>query len=70
MAAVYTAAFFCVNIRKMNNKTLEKIPEVIKILEYLLQLSKIRDGMENPNQAGDDIWTHQLKTCISILKDE
>ena len=54
----------------MSNKTLEKIPECIKILEYLLQLSKIRDGMENPNQAGDDIWTHQLKTCIKILKDE
>jgi len=54
----------------MNNKTLEKVPEVIKILEYLLQLSKIRDGMENPNQTGDDIWAHQLKICISILKDE
>ena len=54
----------------MNNKTLEKIPEVIKILEYLLQISKIRDRMENPESEGDDIWTHQLKTCISILKDE
>ena len=54
----------------MSNKTLERIPECIKILEYLLQLSKIRDRMENPNQAGDDIWAHQLKTCIKILKDE
>ena len=61
--------FLCKYI-KMNNKSLEKIPECIKILEYLLKLSKIRDEMENPNQVGDDIWVHQLKTCISILKDE
>ena len=54
----------------MSNKTLERIPECVKILEYLLQLSKIRDERENPNQTGDDIWTHQLKTCIEILKDE
>jgi len=54
----------------MPNKALEKIPECIKILEYLLQLSKIRDQLENPNKKGDDIWAHQLKTCISILKDE
>ena len=54
----------------MSNKALEKIPECIKILEYLLELSKIRDRMENPEQTGDDVWCHQLKTCISILKDE
>ena len=54
----------------MSNKSLERIPECVKILEYLLELSKIRDAMENPDQAGDDIWCHQLKTCISILKDE
>jgi len=54
----------------MNNKTLERIPECIKILEYLLQLSKIRDNVENPNRTGEDIWCHQLKTCLEILKDE
>ena len=54
----------------MSNKSLERIPECIKILEYLLELSKIRDAMENPDQAGEDIWCHHLKTCISILKDE
>mgnify|MGYP001187910841 FL=1 len=54
----------------MSNKSLERIPECIKILEYLLQLSKIRDNMENPNSTGEDIWCHQLKTCLEILKDE
>jgi len=48
----------------------EKIEESIKILEYLLELSKIRDKMENPLKTGDDIWAHQIKTCLSILKDE
>jgi len=54
----------------MNNKTLEKIPEVIKILEYLLQISKIRDRMENPESEGEDIWCNQLRVCLEILKDE
>jgi|TARA_Y100001970_G_scaffold285099_1_gene403928 hypothetical protein len=54
----------------MSNKALEKIPEVIKILEYLLELSKIRDNMENPSKAGEDIWCSQLRTCLNILKDE
>jgi len=48
----------------------EKIEECIKILEYLLELSKIRDKVENPLEAGEDIWCHQIKTCLSILKDE
>jgi hypothetical protein len=51
----------------MNQK---KTEEIIKILEYLLKLSKIRDKTENPLKTGDDIWAHQIKTCLSILKDE
>jgi len=54
----------------MSNKALEKIPECIKILEYLLELSKIRDRMENPESEGEDIWCNQLKVCLQILKDE
>tara|TARA_A100001201_G_scaffold60900_2_gene58212 strand:- start:1042 stop:1206 length:165 start_codon:yes stop_codon:yes gene_type:complete len=54
----------------MNNKTLERIPECIKILEYLLQLSKIRDRMENPESEGEDVWCNQLRVCLQILKDE
>ena len=48
----------------------EKIEKCIKILEFLLRLSKVRDETENPLKAGDDIWAHQIKTCLSILKDE
>ena len=62
-----TPAFLCNPIRLMDQ---EKIEESIKILEYLLELSKIRDKMENPHKAGEDVWCHQIKTCLSILKDE
>tara|TARA_R110000751_G_scaffold231309_1_gene332680 strand:- start:763 stop:918 length:156 start_codon:yes stop_codon:yes gene_type:complete len=48
----------------------EKTEECIKILEYLLELSKIRDKMENPLEIGEDIWCHQIKTCLLILKDD
>jgi len=48
----------------------EKIQECVKILEYLLELSKIRDKAEKPLETGEDIWCHQIKTCLSILKDE
>jgi len=48
----------------------EKIQECVKILEYLLELSKIRDKTEKPLETGEDIWCHQIKTCLSILKDE
>jgi len=57
----------CNFIRLMNQ---EKIKECIKILEYLLELSKIRDKTEKPHKAGEDVWCHQIKTCLSILKDE
>ena len=46
----------------------ERLDHCVDILEFLLQLSETRDKMENPLKTGDDIWCHQLKTCINLLK--
>ena len=53
----------------MSNKALEKIPEVIKILEYLLELSKIRDAKENPIKP-EKTSGASAKNLFSFLKDE
>tara|TARA_B100001245_G_C22475636_1_gene242862 strand:+ start:89 stop:256 length:168 start_codon:yes stop_codon:yes gene_type:complete len=46
----------------------ERLDHCVDILEFLLKLSETRDKMENPLKTGDDIWCHQLKTCINLLK--
>ena len=46
----------------------ERLDHCVDILEFLLKLSQTRDKMENPHESGDDIWCHQLKTCIDLLK--
>jgi hypothetical protein len=46
----------------------ERLDHCVDILEFLLHLSEVRDKMENPLKTGDDIWCHQLKTCINLLK--
>ena len=46
----------------------ERLDHCVGILEFLLQLAQTRDKVENPHKKGDDIWCHQLKTCINLLK--
>ena len=46
----------------------EQLDRCVDMLEFLLQLAQTRDKVENPHKNGDDIWCHQLKTCINLLK--
>jgi len=45
----------------------ERLDRCIDILKFLLQLAQTRDKIDNPHKKGDDIWCHQLKTCIDLL---